>query len=355
MKPTLFDSADLLIAKIKKLFNRDLALQNDYLRQENKILRSKLGNRVPLNESERRLLVKYGLPIKNSLHEIMSIARPETLLSWHRRMKRKKWTFEPKKPGRPSKPDQTQKLVVRMAEENAWGYCRIAGEMKKLGHDLCSGTVRNILIKNGLPPAPRRKGMSWKRFIKSHMGVAWAADFFTEEVWTMGGLVTFYTLFLIHLKTRRVHIAGCTPHPDSAWVKQQARNFSMLLDDIDEKCRYVIHDRDNSFAGFDFILKAEGIKIVKTPPKAPMCNAYAERFVREARETLNKIIPLGQWHFRHTLQFIEQHHNKERPHQGIDNHIPLGYEYLAAPADTSQVGCKSSLGGLLNHYYKKAA
>jgi hypothetical protein len=118
MKPTLFDSADLLIAKIRKLFNRDLALQNDYLRQENKILRSKLGKRVPLNESERRMLVKYGLPIKNSLHEIMSIARPETLLSWHRRMKRKKWTFEPKKPGRPSKPDQTEKLVVRMAEEN---------------------------------------------------------------------------------------------------------------------------------------------------------------------------------------------------------------------------------------------
>jgi putative transposase len=133
MKPTLFDSADLLIAKIRKLFNRDLALQNDYLRQENKILRSKLGKRVPLNESERRLLVKYGLPIKNSLHEIMSIARPETLLSWHRRMKRKKWTFEPIKPGRPSKPDQTQKLVVRMAEENVWGYRRIAGEMKKIG------------------------------------------------------------------------------------------------------------------------------------------------------------------------------------------------------------------------------
>lgn len=161
--------------------------------------------------------------------------------------------------------------------------------------------------------------MSWKRFIQSHMDVAWAMDFFTEEVWSVGGLVTFYTLFLIHLKTRRVHIAGCTPYPDSAWVKQQARNFSMLLDDIDEKCRYVIHDRDNSFSGFDFILKAQGIKIVKTPPKAPMCNAFAERFVREARQTLNQIIPLGQWHFRHALKSIEQHHNNERPHQGIGN------------------------------------
>ncbi len=351
----LFDFADLLIAKIRNLFNRDHALQNDYLRQENKILRSKLGKRVPLNESERRVLVKYGLPIKDRLHEIMSIVRPETLLSWHRRMKRKKGTFESKKPGRPPKPDQTEKLMIQLAEENTWGYRRIAGEMKKLGHDLCPGTVRNILIKNGLPPAPQRKGMSWKRFIQSHLDVAWAADFFTEEVWTMGGLVTFYTLFLIHLKTRRVHIADCTPNPDSAWVKQQARNFSFALDDIDEKCRYVIHDRDNSFAGFDFILKAQGIKIIKTPPKVPMCNAYAERFVREARETLNQIIPLGQWHFRHAVKCIEQHHNKEKPHQGIDNRIPLGYKYPATPAGTSQIGCKSSLGGLLNHYYKKAA
>jgi hypothetical protein len=216
-------------------------LQNDFLRQENKILRSKLGKRVSLNESERRLLVKYGLPVKDHLHEIISIVRPETLLAWHRRMKRKKWTFEHKKPGRPRKAGETKKLVLKLAEENIRGCRRIAGEMKKLGHELCSGTVGNILIKNGLPPAPQRKGMSWKRFIQSHLDVAWAMDFFAEEVWTVGGLVTFYTLFLFHLKTRRVHIAGCTPNPDSAWVKQQARNFSFALDDIDDKCRYVIH------------------------------------------------------------------------------------------------------------------
>ncbi len=125
------------------------------------------------------------------------------------------------------------------------------------------------------------------------MDVAWAMDFFTEEVWTAGALVTFYSLFLIYLKNtpfsyRRLHTLS-----DSAWVKQQARNCSMLLDDIDEKCRYVIHDRDNSFSGFDFILKAQGIKIVKTPPKAPMRNAFTERFVHEARQTLNQITPLG--------------------------------------------------------------
>ena len=112
---TLFDSANLLIAKIKSLFDRDLALRNDYLRQENKILRSKLGKRVSLNESERRLLVK------DHLHEIISIVRPDTLLAWHQRMKRKKWTFEHKKPGRPRKAGETQKLVLKLAEENIWG------------------------------------------------------------------------------------------------------------------------------------------------------------------------------------------------------------------------------------------
>ncbi|MGD8836167.1 MAG: hypothetical protein PVJ19_14580 [Desulfobacteraceae bacterium] len=139
--------------------------------------------------------------------------------------------------------------------------------------------VHNILIKNGLPPAPQRKGMSWEHSIKSHLDVAWAADFSPKKFGPWAQLVTFYTLFIIHLKTRRVHIAGCTPNPDSAWIKQQARNFSLLLDDIDEKCR-----------------------------------------------------------------------------QGIGNQIPLGFEYPQIPAEASQVGCKSSLGGLLKHYYfKKAA
>jgi hypothetical protein len=161
------------MAKIANRFNRKVAMQNDYLRQENKILRGKLGKRVPLDESERRLVVKYGLRIKDHLDQVVSIVRPKTLLAWHRRMKKQKWAFTQKRPGRPRKSDQTEKLAIRLAEDNGWGYRRIAGEMKKLGHELCVGTVRNILIKNGLPPAPQRKGMSWRRFIKSHRDVAW--------------------------------------------------------------------------------------------------------------------------------------------------------------------------------------
>ncbi len=357
MEKTGYNSAGSLIAAVHRLFRHDLAMENDFLRQENKILRSKLGKRVRLTETERKVLVKYGLRIKDRLGDVISIVKPETLLAWHRRMKKKKWTFDntPKKIGRPRISEATEILVVKLAEENIWGYGRIAGEMKKLGHNLCPTTVKNILQKHGIPPVPGRKGMSWKKFIQSHMDVIWATDFFTEEVWTTKGLMTYFVLFFIHLESRKVHIAGCTISPNSQWTSQQARNLFMMFESILEKCRYIIHDRDGCFLPFDYVIKSEDIRIVKTPPHAPMCNAFAERFVREARETLNNIIPLGERHFNHVLKCIERHHNKERPHQGIDNLIPVDFDYPDKPADPDEVCCESSLGGLLNHYYKKAA
>jgi len=348
----------LFLDRQRQLANNGLFLEDAFLRQENKILRSKLGKRILLTETKRAVLVRYGLPIKDRLAAVISIVKPETLLAWHRRMKKAKWTFDntPKKPGRPQTPQQTEQLVLQIARENTGsGYVRIAGELKKLGHRLSATGVANILKKNGLSPSPQRKGLPWQTFIKAHLDVTWASDFFTEEVWTKTGLVTFYVLFFIHLGTRRVHIAGCTPNPDSIWMQQQARNLSMKLDEIPGKCRYLIHDRDSNYLAFDAIIKTNGIKIVKTPPRAPMCNAYAERFVREARETLNNVIPLGGHHFRHVLRCIQTHHNRQRPHQGINNLVPLGYEYPEKPADPEDVRCESMLGGMLNHYYVKKA
>jgi putative transposase len=146
-------------------------------------------------------------------------------------MKRQKWTFDnaPKRPGRPSKGKVTEELALRLAEENAWGYVRIAGELKKLGHHISPSCVRDLLKKHGLPPCPRRKGLSWKQFIQAHLDVTWAADFFTEEVWTCSGLVTYYALFFIHLGARYVRFAGCTPQPDARWMQQQARNFALVV------------------------------------------------------------------------------------------------------------------------------
>jgi putative transposase len=346
-------SATPLITVIQKLFSEDLAKENDFLCQENKILRSKLGKRVPLNEADRRMLVRYGLRLKDRLAEVTSIVRPETLLAWNRRMKRRKWTFDntPKRPGRPSKAKATEELVLRLAEENAWGYVRIAGELKKLGHQISPSCVRDLMRKHGLPPCPRRKGLSWKQFIETHLDVIWAADFFTEEVWTCAGLVTYYALIFIHLGTRRVQFAGCTPQPEARWMQQQARNFALLVAETGGKPAYLIHDRDGTCLPLDAALRAEGVKVIKTPPQAPMCNAYVARFVRESRETLDNIILLGEHHFHHVLKRIEHHHNQQRPHQGLGNIIPFGWDYPVEPALPETVQCEPLLGGLLNHYY----
>jgi putative transposase len=305
-----------------------LAKANDFLRQENKILRSKLGKRVPLTESDRRTLVRYGMPIKDRLREVISIVCPETLLAWKRRMKRRKWTFDntPKRPDRAPKAKATEALVLRMARETAWGYVRIAGELKKLGHEVSPSCVRDLMKKHGIPPSPHRKGLSWKQFIQAHLEVTWAADFFTEEV-------------------------GCTPQPEARWRQQQARNFSLLVAENARQASYLIHDRDGAFFPLDQVLHPAGIKVIKTPPQSPMCNAYAERFVRETRETLDPLILLGEGHLRQVLKKIEHHHNQQRPHQGLDNVIPLDSDCLHQPAPSETGRCDSALGGLLNHYY----
>jgi len=352
-------SANPLITKLQQLFSRDLALENDYLRQENKILRSKLGARLSLTEADRHILVKYGLRIKDRLAEVISITKPDTLLAWNRREKQKKWTFDnhSAKAGRPRKAHDTEGLIVRLARENnSWGYKRISGELKKLGHQACPSYVRQVLRRHGLPPAPKRKGLSWKQFLESHLEVTWAADFFTEEVWTLRGLVTFYVLFFLHLGSRRVWIAGCTPQPHGAWMAQQARNFSMLVEDWRIECHYLVHDRDTSFAALDGLLKTDELRILKTPPQSPLCNAYAERHVREIRETLDNLILLGEPHLRRALATIQRHHNARRPHQGIGNVIPVTFGYPGTPGPCEEVQCEPTLGGLLNHYsLKKAA
>jgi transposase InsO family protein len=353
------NSTNPLIAKIQQLFSHDLALENDYLRQENRILRNKFGARVPLTEADRRILVKYGLRIKDRLAEVISIAKPDTLLAWNRRQKQKKWTFPnaAAKAGRPRKPGDTEALIVRLAEENnSWGYKRISGELKKLGHRACPSYVRDVLRRHGLPPVPGRKGLSWKQFIQAHLEVTWATDFFTEEVWTLGGLVTFYVLFFLHLGSRRVWLAGCTAQPNAAWMAQQARNFSMVVEDRKLPCRYLVHDRDTSFMALDGVLETDTLRILKTPPHSPRCNAHAERHVREIRETLDNLILVGEPHLRRTLSVIEEYHNARRPHQGIGNVIPLGFDYPATPALEGQIQCEEALGGILNHYsIEKAA
>jgi putative transposase len=142
---------------------------------------------------------------------------------------------------------------------------------RELGNEISHQTVKNILAEHGIDPAPRRKNItSWSDFIKSHTDCLLATDFFTTEVWTALGLVTHYVLFFIHIQSRKVHLAGITPNPTDAWMRQAARNLTMTGCNIVGKCRYLIRDRDAKFtAGFDMIFAAAGIETLKLPARSP--------------------------------------------------------------------------------------
>ena len=133
-----------------------------------------------------------------------------------------------------------------MARENrSWGYDRIVGALANLGYHVSDQTVGNVLRRHGIPPAPeRRRTTTWAEFIRTHLALLAATDFFTVEVLTLRGLVTYYVLFFIHLESRRVDIAGITAHPNEPWMQQIARNVTMDGCGILGTCRYLLHDRD---------------------------------------------------------------------------------------------------------------
>ena len=189
-----------------------------------------------------------------------------------------------------------RELIVRMALENStWGYTRIQGELKDVGHRVGRSTIARTLKDNGIKPAPDRPS-SWKAFLRAHWGEIAATDFFSTEVWTPQGLVTYYTLFLIDLKTRRIHIAGSTPHPNESYLAQVARNLTDAADGFLLPHRFLICDRDRKFtAQFRRLLKDSGVETILTPYRAPNCNAFAERFVRSIKEEcLSRMIMFGE-------------------------------------------------------------
>jgi transposase InsO family protein len=223
------------------------------------------------------------------------------------------------------------------------------GELLKLGTRVSATTIRTILRREGLGPAPRRIGPSWSEFLRSQARGILASDFFTvETAW----LRTLYVLFVIELGSRRVHLLGVTRNPDSAWVTQQARNLA--VGECLRGAGFLIRDRDSKYsAPFDEVFGTEGVKIVKTPIRAPKANAFAERWVRTARlECLDHILILGRRHLERTLQEFVGHYNAGRPHRGLKLACPSPRS-LSGTADT--VRRRDRLGGLIHEYYRCAA
>lgn len=350
-----------MLAYITGSVDQELLLRNEYLVAENRILRGQIAGRLRLKDDDRITLAEIGKRLgRKTLAEIANIVTPETILAWHRRLVARKFDGRKnrKSPGRSRTKKEIEQLVVRLTKENpSWGYDRIAGALGNLGIDIVDQTVGNILRRHGIVPAPdRRKETTWREFIETHMDVLGASDFFTAEVWTMMGLVTYYVLFFIHMGSRKVHIAGITPHPDQTWMKQIARNITMTNIGFLNDCRYLIHDRNGKYTdAFGEILKSVGICPVKLPPHSPNLNAFAERFVRSVKEEcLDHLILFGERSLRHVMEEYATHYHGERNHQGKGNVIlfPDARDRVGNP--TGSIRCREHLGGLLKFYHRKA-
>ncbi len=332
----------------------------EYLREEVRVLKELQGKkRLKFTDEQRRRLARKAKRIRFGwLKEIVGLVTPQTLLAWHRKLIAKKYDSSGKrrKVGRPPTKEELRDLVIRMAEENrGWGYTRIRGALANLGHEIGRGTIAEILKQAGMEPAPEReKKGTWAEFLKTHWDVLGATDFFTVEVWSLGGLVRYHVLFVIRLSSRKVQIAGIIPEPDGEWMKQVGRNLTDCVDGFLCGCRYLIHDRSSLFTKeFLLILESSGVKSVRLPVRSPNLNAFAERFVRSIKsECLDRLILVGEPSLRRAVDQFCEHYHRERNHQGLENRI---IEPEFGLTEEGEVNCREWLGGLLRYYYRDAA
>jgi len=350
-----------LLAFVTGLVNQELLLRNEYLLAENRILRAHLPARLRLTDPERRTLAEIAKRVgRKTMKDLAQVAKPDTILGWFKRLVAAKFdgSAHRRYPGRPRVSGEVEELVVRFARENSgWGYDRIVGALANLGHQISDQTVGNILRRHGVAPAPKRsQTTTWKEFIRRHMDVLAGTDFFTVEVLTWRGLVTYYVLFFLHLETRRVSLAGITRHPTEEWMTQMARNAVDEESGYLRRHRYVLHDRDTKFcADFRKTLATGGVKCRRLPSSSPNLNAFAERWVRSVKsECLSHFILFGEGSLRRALRNFCEHYHGERNHQGKANQLlfprpgpPKGIQ--------GDVRCQERLGGLLKYYHREAA
>jgi putative transposase len=321
------------------------------LRHEVAVLRR--GNPRPrLDWADRAVLAALIrlLPKPLNNHRLVT---PATVLRWHRRLVARRWTF-PSRTGRPPLPDEVAALIERLARDNAsWGYQRIQGELRKLGHRVAASTIRRILRRARIPPAPTRRGdLSWRQFLRAQASTALAVDFFHVDAVTLHRI---YVLFALEIETRYVHILGVTTNPDGSWTTQQARNLLMDLGDRAEAFKFLVRDRAGQFTlTFDAVLADAGIEVLKIPASCPRANAYAERFVLTARtELTDRMLIFGRRHLRHVLDEYARHYNGQRPHRSRQLRPPRPNQPIPGlPAQ--RITRRSVVGGLINEYQPAA-
>ncbi len=285
---------------------------------------------------------------RRRLDRVMFIVKPATVIGWHRRLVAQHWTQPPQpRTGRPATPAEIRRLVLRFDTDNpTWGYRRIHGELRRLGHQIAASTVWKILRDNGRQPTPTRTGPTWSQLIHSQAHAMIATDFFCVDTVTLRRL---HVLFFIEIDTRRVHLAGITTHPTGPWTTKAARNFSMAYG---KAIRFVIRDGAGQYTrSFDHVFAATGAEAIKTPPGAPRANAFAERWVRSVRhELLDRTLIWNQRQLRGLLEESVEHYNEHRPHRSLSQRAPTDDADASVIELGQPIQRNTTCAGLINEY-----
>ena len=230
--------------------------------------------------------------------------------------------------------------------------------MRKLGISVSATLVRNILRAAGVPPAPERDRQDWHSFLRQHAATTLACDFLTVDTVLLRRL---YVLVFICVGSRRVEYVACTSNPDGAWMLQQARNLLMDISDRGRRPRFLIHDRDAKFSrAFDAVFHSCGIRVIRTPVRAPNANAHIERWIGSIRrECLDRLLIFNRRQLERVLRVYVRHYNERRPHRALDllPPAPLTTPPTAPePAGSvTEIRRRDLLGGLIHEYEAAAA
>ena len=360
--PPRWLTAILLLCREVWSARRDAHIR--FLKLQVEILQSRLPrNRIISDPLERRRLLKIGAEMGHAVEHTLGIVNIKTYRRWHRE---ERAGCRVGKVGRPRLTKALRELIIRLAKENiGWGSRRIVGELKKLAVRASRSSVRRVLVYEKILPDPDRhapKGVQtpWRKFIAIHMNVMVATDFLTKTIWTPLGKRTAYMLSFIHLGSRKVFVSPSTYHPTGEWMQQQARNLTMRAEDEDIDIRFLIHDHDSKFTDdFDAYFSRSDGGPVKTPYQAPIANSFIESWIGNLkRECLNQFFCFSLGQLDHIVKTYAFYYNKHRPHQGLGNRplgISRGQLRQAWDVNVGQIRCRQWLGGLLKHYYRKAA
>lgn len=369
---SIYQSLLLLIAGAT---HRELARQLKYMKVENQSLRRRCGKRIPITPQEKSRLVKFARGLGKALDQLATIVHPDTIRRWIREADREGKKQERAARGRPKTRISIRELILKFAHENTWGYTRIMGELKKLGLTPPSrNTVKRILREAGLEPGPRRGEGTWDEFLALHAATLWQCDFFSRKVLTWKGWRDAFVLIFLHVETRRVCLSPATHHPDDAWVCEQAQAFRAFAEKNELGTKIVMRDNDKKYsARFDQEIERRGVKLMKTAICAPNTNAFVERFIQTlGQECLDHFVVFGTEHLNVLTKEFAEHYHTERPHQAKENDVlmlPAMPTELARkaqrkpkkktpevePPPLKEIACRQRLGGLLKHYYRKAA